>query len=142
MKWPDIGDIESSAKSILEVSALIGGTWALVTRWLRRRKARREKKALEEKTLRYLVDAMHHVLDVMTPNADGRETNATELQRQNILIRGIREELWHADGHATDIERLREVITRTQAIRMLKEKKADSPQDVFADEENYFRDKE
>lgn len=126
-------DVESFAKALLALVALAGAIWPFFKRWLRYRKHQREMRALESKVLRYLVDAIRHVLDAITPSADGRITTLTELTRQLILIDGVRRELWQADGHQADVlaEEVRNVLTRTQAIKILKQRSTLGDEDMF-----------
>jgi hypothetical protein len=120
------------AKTVAAVGGIVGGAWALATRWLKRHRAARQRRALEGKAVRYLLDAMRHSLHVLQPG-ERRLVDMDELARQKVLIDGVRDELWVADGHASERENERNVaeivrvLTRTQAIQ------AKGKQDMFAD---------
>lgn len=123
------------AKTIAAIGGIVGGVWALVTKAVRRRRAAQQRAALEAKATRYLLDAMRHALHVMQPGPS-RFLDVDELQRQKVLIDGVRDELWIADGHASEREQERaaaeivRVLTRTQAIQAKHQR-----QDMFSDED-------
>jgi hypothetical protein len=124
---PTPQEVEDHAKSILAVSAVVAGTWALVTRWWRRRKAAAEMREIESRAIRYLLDAQRHALNVIVPHEDRRLIDVDQLVRQKVLIDQIRDRLWAADGHDKTVQDIVNVLTRTQAI------KAKQQQDVFED---------
>lgn len=135
---PTAREVEDHAKSILAVSAIVGGAWALCSRWHRRRQAARRRRALEAKAVRYTLDAIRHVLHVLQPGGSrNRLINLNELARQLALVSDVREELWVADGNPSrrDTERLEseivKVLTRTQAIQAIRAQQ--QTQDMFAD---------
>lgn len=125
-------DLEGWAKlvgPVLAVGGVVGGAAVKVWRWWTRgRKIRR----LEAKVLRYQLDALRHMLDVMTPSPDGRMVSLEELIRQHSLICDVRRELWKADGNELPEEEpaavVRAWLTRTAAIERLK---ASRKQDMF-----------
>ena len=101
----------------------MGGAWALVSRWRRRCREADERRALEGKAVRYMLDAMRHTLHVVTPTEERRFIDLDEMARQKVLIDQIRDQLWIADGHTSEREAQRQteeivrVLTRTQRIQ-------------------------
>lgn len=125
------------AKTIAAIGGILGGIWALARRLWRRYVHAREVRALEAKAVRYLLDAQRHALYALAPAGDRhRLIDVDELTRQKTLIDEVRDELWVADGHASEREEQRRVegivrvLTRTQAIQaketpMFKDREAD-----------------
>jgi len=115
---PTVGEVEDGAKSVLAISALVGGVWAAVAKWRKRRAALEAKRALEARAIRYLVDAQHHVLRLLNM---GRLPE-NEIQRQEFLIKELRKDLAKLDGHedllavADTQEQVMRFLTRTQRI--------------------------
>jgi hypothetical protein len=114
---PTPQEVEDHAKSILAVSAIVGGAWALARRWYRQRVVAREMRRMESRAIRYLLDAQRHALNVIVPHEDRRLINVDELVRQKILIDQMRDQLWAADGHDKTVQDIVNVLTRTQAIQ-------------------------
>lgn len=116
------------AKTVAAVGGVVGAVWALISRWLKRRRKAREKAEMEARATRYLLDAVRHALGALSPHDRPYVLDPKELERQKILIDGIRDDLWVADGHRSEREAQRElkgvmdVITRTQAIRVKKDR--------------------
>jgi hypothetical protein len=119
---PDWESLEHVAKTIAAIGGIVGGAWAVCVRVLRRRRAERERHELEQKAIRYLLDAMRHTLHVMTPDERGRLIDVGELERQKVLVDQVRDQLWIADGHQSERDAeaaaaaLEKWLTRTQAI--------------------------
>lgn len=116
---------------ILAVGGTVGGAAVSTWRWWRRR---REVRRVESKDLRYVTDAVRHILDAMTPSPDGRMVSIDELMRQHALICEVRRELWAADGNALPEDEpaaiVRDFLSRTQKIQQLKDRR-DRRQDMF-----------
>jgi hypothetical protein len=114
--WAKIGG------TVLAVAGAFAAGALKVARWWRRA---REKRRLESKAIRYLLDATRHGLHVLQPGRPDRDrfVDLSELARQLALVSDVREELWVADGNASrrEGERLEreivKVLTRTQAIQ-------------------------
>lgn len=117
-QWWDFG-----SKAALLLALPFAG--AVVKAW-RSWRRRRQIRALERKAVRYLLDAMRHSLFLLSAN-DNRLVSMDELVRQKLLIDQLRDDMWVADGHASEREQqaavaeIMNVITRTQAIRARKE---------------------
>lgn len=131
---PTPQEVEDHAKSILAVSAIVGGAWALATRWHRRRRAAREMRELESRAIRYLLDAQRHALNVIVPHEDRRMINVDELVRQKVLIDQIRDRLWTADGHDKTVQDIVNVLTRTQAIQAKQQQEGDLFKDGWTED--------
>lgn len=120
---PTADQVGDAAKTLAAIGGIVGGAWALVARWLRRRREAKAKHELEAKAIRYLLDAVRHSLNVFATGDDRRFVDLDELARQKVLIDQVRDLLWIADGHQSerDAQRLGEdivrVLTRTQAIK-------------------------
>lgn len=120
---PTPEQVGDGAKTLAAIGGIVGGAWALVTRWRRRCREAEERRALEAKAVRYLLDAVRHSLNVLSPTDERRLIDVDELARQKVLIDQIRDLLWIADGHKSDRDAQRQteeivrVLTRTQAIR-------------------------
>jgi hypothetical protein len=133
ISWPSSQEVEDGAKTVAAVGGVLGGAWALVTRWRRRCAEARTKREIEAKATRYLLDAMRHTLNLLAPG-EARFVDLEELARQKVLIDQVRDLLWVADGHRSEREAQRQteeivkVLTRTQAIRA-----KERPSSVFAD---------
>lgn len=129
---PTPDEVGDAAKTVAAVGGVVGGAWALVTRWRRRCREAEERRALEGKAVRYMLDAMRHTLHVVTPTEERRFIDLDELARQKVLIDQVRDQLWIADGHHSEREAQRQteelvrVLTRTQRIRV-KEQGKDNP---------------
>lgn len=134
VSMPTPQDVESHAKSILAVSAIVGGAWALARRWYRRHRAAREMRELESRAIRYLLDAQRHALNVIVPHEDRRLINVDELVRQKILIDQIRDRLWAADGHDKTVQDIVNVLTRTQAIQAKEQQNANLFKDGWTED--------
>lgn len=115
-------EVEGWAKTIAAIGGIVGGAWALAVRILRRRRREQERRDLEAKAIRYLLDAMRHTLHVMAPGERGRLIDVGELERQKVLVDQVRDLLWIADGHQSERDaqaaaaELGRWLTRTQAI--------------------------
>jgi hypothetical protein len=120
---PTADEISNVAKTLAAVGGLVGGIWAILSRWARRRLETKAKRELEARAIRYLLDAVRHSLNALTP-LERRSSliDADELVRQKTLIDEVRDMIWIADGHSSEREAQRQaediirVITRTQAI--------------------------
>lgn len=127
---PTADQIGDTAKTLAAVGGLLGGAWAVLSRWMRRRREAKAKRELEGKAVRYLLDAVRHSLNALTP-ADRRSSiiDIDELARQKALIDEVRDMLWVADGHVSEREAQRQaedivrVLTRTQAIQQVKHRR-------------------
>lgn len=103
---------------------ILGGLWAIVFKTWRAWQKRVRMRRLESKAIRYLLDAQRHTLHFVTPTAESKLVRVEELLRQKLLIDEVRDDLWTADGHASEhederrVEEIVRVLTRTQAIRM------------------------
>lgn len=134
---PDPQTVGDWAKTLAAVGGIVGGLWALATRWHRRRQERQRQRDLEAKSVRYLLDAIRHALYVIAPGPD-RFLELDEIERQKALIDQVRDELWIADGHASQRETQRQaegilkILTRTQRIEA-KEQRALQPGNPFTD---------
>lgn len=104
---------------LLLVVPLLG---AGLVRLVRRRRRAAELRHLEGRAVRYILDAQHHILRLLTREPVPED----ELQRQRVLIHEVRDELARADGHeellaAADAQaEIIQVIKRTQAIAIKK----------------------
>lgn len=128
---PSPQQIEDGAKSLLAVGALVGAVLAICRRWSTRRRAERERRELEAKAIRYLLDATRHALGVIVPHEGRRMIDDAELIRQKILIDQVRDRIWQADGHTSaerQAEEIVNVLTRTQAIKVKQDR-----QDMFTE---------
>lgn len=120
---PSPDEVGAAAKTVAAVGGVVGGAWALVSRWRRRCREADERRALEGKAVRYMLDAMRHTLHVVTPTEERRFIDLDEMARQKVLIDQIRDQLWIADGHTSEREAQRQteeivrVLTRTQRIQ-------------------------
>lgn len=120
---PSPDEVGDAAKTVAAVGGVVGGAWALIARWRRRCREAQERRALEGKAVRYLLDAMRHTLHVVTPTEERRFIDLDELARQKVLVDQIRDQLWICDGHKSDREAQRQteeivrVLTRTQRIK-------------------------
>jgi hypothetical protein len=120
---PTADEIGAVAKTIAAVGGLLGGIWAILSRIAKRRREVKVRRELEAKAIRYLLDAMRHSLNALTPDERrASPIDADELVRQKALIDEVRDMIWVADGHSSEREAQRQaedilrVITRTQAI--------------------------
>lgn len=131
---PSPEQVGDAAKTVAAVGGVVGGAWALVARWRRRCREAQERRALEGKAVRYLLDAVRHSLNVLTPGDERRLIDVDEIARQKVLIDQIRDLLWIADGHKSERESQRQteeivrVLTRTQRIQAKEQQ-----QNPFAD---------
>jgi len=115
---------------VAAIGGLLAGAGALLARWVKRRRLAAQRRALEAKAVRYLLDAQRQTLNVLIPGASrSRLIDLGELNRQKLLIDDVREELWIADGHESSREAERvaqdvlKVLTRTQAIEAARAQK-------------------
>jgi len=121
----DYESIERWAKALATVGGLVGGAYAVLVRVFRRWRIRRDRRRLEAKAVRYLLDAQHHVLRLLNNGS----LPPDEIKRQAILIKDLRRDMAEVDGHqefllaADNAESRSEIIrilTRTQAIEARK----------------------
>lgn len=138
---PSPDDAEHTVGALAALAGLLGTAWALLVRWLRRRRQREDVTEIKERSLRYLLDAQRHTLYALIPFAQERYFNVEELHRQKVLIDQVRDQLWLADGHADERDEQRrtaeivQVLTRTQAIQARKQPPPDPQQDMFREED-------
>jgi hypothetical protein len=124
-EWGDL------VKTVAAAGGIVGGLYALVAKWWKRRQERKRLRDIEAKSIRYLLDAMRHSLHVMAPGPD-RFLELGEIERQKALIDQVRDELWCADGHAGEreaqrrAEEIARVLTRTQAIQAKRDAQAEA----------------
>lgn len=109
--------------TIFSVSAgLLGGAVALAQRWGKLRSMRK----LECRAVRYQLDAVRHVLWVMS----GHESDPEETSRQLALVSEVRDEIYVADGHKLerasepDLVEIKKWMRRTQALEARKVREA------------------
>jgi hypothetical protein len=115
-----------------------------VSRWWRRRRARREE---QERTIRYLADAVHILLRErvrrIMPDGDTFTPSDDDLAQQAVRMYEQRNALFRADGHEPpkrthpEPEPLTEaevlvLIRRTQAIQEMQQRETVAP--LFTDE--------
>lgn len=132
VQLPSAEDVGAWAKTLAAVGGVVGALWALGAKVARRHRLERERKTLEGKAVRYLLDAMRHTLHVVTPTEERRFIDLDELARQKVMIDEVRDLLWVMDGHKSEREAQRQaeeivrVITRTQRIKA-KEQQRENP---------------
>lgn len=125
------------------ILAVLGGAWAGVKAWRKWRATEMRLRAQDRKNVRYLLDAQRQTLEAIIGPSSGRAIDIEELRRQQVLISEVREETWLADGHPPrpkpDAEAeqaradVRELLTRTQAIRLVLERDAKTVPPMFKD---------
>jgi hypothetical protein len=116
--------------------ALVAGLWSPVSRWRARRRLRVEE---QERTIRYLADAVHALLRARVrrgmPDGDHWTPDEDELAQQAVRIYEQRNALFRADGHEPPSRRpssppltkddVLVLIRRTQAIQAMEERGED-----------------
>lgn len=126
-------ELANYAKTVAAIGGILAALWAILSRWVRRRRKANEMRRLEARATRYLLDAVRHTLAAVKGDRS-YVIGPKELDRQKVLIDAIRDELWVADGHTSEREAQRqlqgvvEVLTRTQAIH-LKEQRPSTPEE-------------
>jgi len=117
------------------VAAALGGIWAWLGRIRKRRQERETARALDAQSIRYLLDAVFHLLSERVPN-DDFVPSETVLRDQWLLVKQQRGRVAKADG--LDFpelpEQVREYLSRTMRIkaRIAKDGKLESAeQDMF-----------
>lgn len=132
-------EIEGWAKVIAAVAGALAALGAGLIKGLGWWRRRSERRRLEAKAIRYLLDAQRQVLNIWA----AREplVDLSELERQKWLVDEVRDELWLADGHDGErseqrqAEELQRLLTRTQAIRAKEEATAAGQPPMFKDVE-------
>ena len=97
------------------VVAAIGGLWAWLGRIRKRRQERETARALDAQSVRYLLDAVFHLLSERVPNEDFMP-GETVMRDQWLLVKQQRGRVAKADGLDFP-EQVREYLSRTMRIK-------------------------
>jgi hypothetical protein len=115
--------------------AALGGVWAWVNRVRKQHRERETSRALDAQSVRYLLDAVFHLLSDRVPN-DEFTPSPTVMRDQWLLVKQQRGRVAKADGLDFP-EEVREYLSRTLRIqaRIAKQGESAGDQDMFKPED-------
>ena len=107
---------ERALKAGPVVVAAVGGLWAWLGRIRKRRQEREAARALDAQSIRYLLDAVFHLLSERVAPDDDFIPTQTVMRDQWLLIKQQRGRVAKADGLDFP-EEVREYLSRTLRIK-------------------------